>query len=78
MPRKKAKPATETLEGPFATETERKGRGRKQVGASFSQSINSAIRLTSEELFRMKDFYSANAAAEGQFRRISREQGCRC
>jgi len=70
MPRKKAK-KTVTAEAEPITP-------KKAVGQAFMQSINSAVRLSREELLKLKDFYSANAAAETQFRRISREQGCRC
>lgn len=73
MTKKNPKIATSN---PFETETERKGRGRKQQNSNFVKSENSERRLTAEELIRAKDFYQANAAQTIQFRRMAREWGC--
>jgi hypothetical protein len=61
---------------PFGLKSERRGRGRKQVGANFVKSVNSEVKLTQRELRAMRDFYQASAVMERQFMGISREQGC--
>lgn len=72
---KKSKPATTA--NPVETETERKGRGRKQDGSKFNGPLYPE-RLDQAQLRRMADFYQANAAQLIQFRRIAREYGCGC